>query len=93
MARVCQTQLVTANAHFRGLPGVIIPRDDVTVWDRIERATVADAKKPWIGKSSPANPRRGLMMGHHRFRATGIATRVSQQLRQVTRSGSWSTTS
>jgi predicted nucleic acid-binding protein len=24
-ARVCQAQLVTANTHFRGLPGVIIP--------------------------------------------------------------------
>ena len=24
-ARVCQAQLVTANTHFRGLPGIIIP--------------------------------------------------------------------
>jgi predicted nucleic acid-binding protein len=24
-ARVCRAQLVTANTHFRGLPGVIIP--------------------------------------------------------------------
>ena len=24
-ARVCQAQLVTANTHFRGLPGVVIP--------------------------------------------------------------------
>jgi predicted nucleic acid-binding protein len=24
-ARVCQVQLVTANTHFRGLPGIIIP--------------------------------------------------------------------
>ena len=24
-ARVCEAQLVTANTHFRGLPGVIIP--------------------------------------------------------------------